>query len=62
MYVELKFYRSNDMFKVASEEYLSGFHSLPFHSLPCNSKCWKKDVEFFSKIRVTFCQISKEKS
>ena len=23
-------------------------------SLPCNSKCWKKDVELFSKIRVTF--------
>ena len=26
MYVELKFYRSSDMFKVASEEYLSEFH------------------------------------
>ena len=50
MYVELKFYRSSDMFKVVSEEYLSGFHN----SLPCNSKCWKKDVEFFPKIRVIF--------
>ena len=26
MYVELKFYRSSDMFKVFSEEHLPGFH------------------------------------
>ena len=53
MYVELKFYRSSDMFKVVSEEYLSVPLKTLNKSPPCNSKCWKKDIGFFSKIRVT---------
>ena len=53
MYVELKSYKNVDIFKVASKKKNAPLKVLN-KSLPCNTKSWKKNIEFFLKISVTF--------